>query len=70
MVVDQEGFRRLPSAIAAYRAAQALLSGDIPGALTHAGSALRLAGPDDHIGRGAASGLLGLAHWRRESPCA
>ncbi len=65
VVVDVEGFRRLPGAIALYRAGQALLSGDLAGTMTHARSVLDLAGDEDHLGRGAAAGLLGLAHWRR-----
>src|SRR3954447_24869836 len=63
VVVDEEGFRRLPSAIAMYRAGQALLSGDVAGTMTHARTALDLAGADDHLGRGSAAGLLGLASW-------
>jgi LuxR family transcriptional regulator, maltose regulon positive regulatory protein len=65
VVVDEAGFRRLPSAIAMYRAAQALLSGDVAGTMTHARGALDLAGAEDHLTRGGAAGLLGLAHWRR-----
>jgi len=63
VVVDAEGFRRLPSAIAMYRAGQALLRGDAAGTVRHARAALDLAGPDDHLGRGGAAGLLGLAYW-------
>jgi ATP/maltotriose-dependent transcriptional regulator MalT len=63
VVVDTEGFRRLPSAIAMYRAGQALLSGDAAGTISHARAALDLAGADDHLGRGAPAGLLGLAYW-------
>jgi LuxR family maltose regulon positive regulatory protein len=63
VVVDEEGFRRLPAAIAMYRAGQALIGGDVAGTMTHARRALDLAGPDDHLGRGGAAGLLGLAYW-------
>jgi LuxR family maltose regulon positive regulatory protein len=64
VVVDEQAFRRVPSAISLYRAAQALLSGDPAGTIRHARAALDLAGPDDdHLSRGPAAGLLGLAYW-------
>ncbi len=64
VVVDEEAFRRIPSAISLYRAGQALLSGDAAGTITHARAALDLAGADDdHLSRGPAAGLLGLAYW-------
>lgn len=63
VVVDGEEFRRLPGAIAMYRAGQALVHGDVPLAMTHARRALDLAGPDDHLGRGGPAALLGLAYW-------
>ena len=64
VVVDDEGFRRLPSAIAMYRAGQSLVLGDVPGTLTHARRTLALAEDDDHVGRGSAAALVALAHWR------
>jgi LuxR family maltose regulon positive regulatory protein len=48
---------------AVFRAAQARAAGDDAGAARHAGRALDLFGPDEHLGRGAAAGLLGLAAW-------
>ncbi|WP_284754893.1 LuxR C-terminal-related transcriptional regulator [Arthrobacter sp. efr-133-R2A-120] len=53
----------LTSSIAIYRAAQALAVGNAAGAMTHATTALGLVGKDDHLERGAASGLLALGHW-------
>jgi len=64
VVVDEEEFRRLPGAIAIYRAAQALALGDVAGTVTHARRALDLVAEDDHLGRGAAAGFLGLTYWR------
>jgi LuxR family maltose regulon positive regulatory protein len=64
VVVDRDAFRRLPTETTMYRAGLALLSGDVAGTLTHAQRALDLAGPDDHLGRGAAESLIGLAHWQ------
>ena len=61
---DEDELRRLPAAIAGYRAAQALAAGDVPGTMTHARRALDLATDDDPLERAAAAGLLGLAHWR------
>jgi LuxR family maltose regulon positive regulatory protein len=63
VVVDEEEFRRLPGAIAIYRAAQALALGDVAGTVTHARRALDLVADDDHLGRGAAAGFLGLTYW-------
>jgi LuxR family maltose regulon positive regulatory protein len=63
VVVDEKEFRSLPSAIAIYRAGQALLVGDVAGTMTHARRALNLAGKDNHVGRGSPAVLLGLAHW-------
>jgi LuxR family maltose regulon positive regulatory protein len=63
VVVDQEAFRRIPSAVSLYRAGQALLAGDRAGTITHARASLDLAGADDHLARGPAAGLLGLAYW-------
>jgi len=63
VVVDEEGFRGLPSAIAMYRAALALILGNVAGSMTHARRALDLVGEDDHVGLGAAAALLGLAYW-------
>ncbi len=63
VVVDDLAFRRLPGQIAMYRAGQALISGEVAASMTHARRALTLAGPDDHLGRGGPSALLGLAYW-------
>ena len=48
---------------AIYRAGLALVAGDAAGTRSHAGRALALAGPDDHLLRGAAGALAGLADW-------
>jgi LuxR family maltose regulon positive regulatory protein len=63
VVVDEKEFRGLPSAIAMYRAGQALVLGDVAGTMTHARRALDLVGEDDHLGRGSPAALLGLACW-------
>jgi LuxR family maltose regulon positive regulatory protein len=63
VVVDQVAFRDIPGAIAVYRAGQARVLGDVAGTMTHARRALELVGEGDHVGRGAAAALLGLAHW-------
>ena len=62
--IDEEEFRRLPGLVAVHRAGQSLLHGDVPAAVRFARRALDLAPADDHLGRGAASALLGLALWR------
>ncbi len=63
VVVDEEEFRRLPAAIALYRAAQAQAHGDVPNTMRYARRVLDLVPEDDHLGRGAAAALLGLASW-------
>ena len=60
--------RRLPAAIAVYRAGLALVAGDPAGTVTHARRALDLAGEDDHLGAGRAAALLGLASLDERRP--
>ena len=63
VVVDEAGFRSLPSSIAVHRAGQALALGDLSATVTYAQRALELALEDDHFYRGAAAAILGLAAW-------
>lgn len=63
VVVDHAKFRSLPASVAMYRAALARLQGDIAGTMAYARRALDLVGPDDHLERGGAASLLGLAYW-------
>ena len=63
VVVDEAEFRRLPSAVALYRAAQAQMNGDRERTQAYAHRAFDLAGEDDPLGRGSAAGFLALAHW-------
>jgi LuxR family maltose regulon positive regulatory protein len=63
VVVDEEGLRRLPGSISVHRAGHALTQGDVAETERHARRALDLVLEDDHLGRGGAAGLLGLAAW-------
>ncbi|WP_308638373.1 LuxR C-terminal-related transcriptional regulator [Paenibacillus silvisoli] len=63
VVVDQEEYRYLPSTIAGYRAAYSQVLGDTPAAIRYARQVLDLVPEGDHLRRGAASALLGLAAW-------
>ncbi len=65
IVADAAEFRRLPGAIAVYRAAEAHLRGDVASTMAYATRALDLIDHDDHLGRGSAAGLLALAHWTK-----
>ncbi len=65
VVADVAEFRRLPGAVAVHRAGLARMLGDVDGTMVHARRALDLIGENDHVGRGAAAALLGLAHWTR-----
>ncbi|TCN29664.1 LuxR family maltose regulon positive regulatory protein [Kribbella orskensis] len=58
-----EEVRRLPGWIAVYRAGLALMLGNPAATVTHAQRALELLDPDDLLGQGAASALIGLASW-------
>jgi LuxR family maltose regulon positive regulatory protein len=63
IVYDHAELARLPAQVAVYRAALALIAGDIPATIEHAGRALALAGPTDHLRQGSAGALMGLALW-------
>ena len=63
VVVDEEEFRRLPGSIAMYRAGLALARGDVPDTVKYARRVLDLVPEDDHLRRGGAAALLGLAYW-------
>lgn len=63
VVVDQENFRRLPGMIAVYRAGYSLAQGNMADTVTFARRALALVAEDDHVWRGAAAAILGLASW-------
>lgn len=63
IIVDQEEFRCLPGWLANYRAAHALVRGDVHDTLHYAQRALDLMPADEYFGRGAATALLGLAYW-------
>jgi LuxR family maltose regulon positive regulatory protein len=63
VVFDHEEFAGLPAQLAVQRAGLALLAGDLDGTVAHANRVLDLVKPEDHFRHGAASALLGLAHW-------
>ena len=60
---ETDELRSLPATIAVYRASLAQARGHMGETAVHAQHALSLAGPDDHLARGAATGFLGLASW-------
>lgn len=64
VVVDQEAFRSLPSRIALARGYLASAAGDVAGIVKHARRGLELLPVDEDHWRGAATALLGQAHWR------
>lgn len=65
IVADVEEYAHLPATIAMYRAALALLDGNPGDTERHARSVLQLVGDDDPLRRGAATALIGLAHWHQ-----
>ena len=63
VVENEEEFHSLPVKIAILRATRAQALGDVPGTVKYAQRALDLSPEEDHLGRGAAVALLGLASW-------
>ncbi|MGH9123667.1 MAG: LuxR C-terminal-related transcriptional regulator, partial [Acidimicrobiales bacterium] len=63
VVVNEEEFRFLPGVIEMYRAALALIAGDVPRGVAHASRVLEIAPEENHHSRAAAAGLLGLVWW-------
>ena len=64
-VGDEAEVRRLSGWIAIYRAGYALFRGDVADTVKHAQRALDLVSEEEHLGRGAATAILGLASWTR-----
>lgn len=63
IVFDHDELANLPAQVAVYRAALALIAGDTGAAIDQASRALALAPPTDHLRRGSAAALVGLAQW-------
>ncbi|MEO8354781.1 MAG: LuxR C-terminal-related transcriptional regulator [Chloroflexota bacterium] len=63
VIVDERQFRTLPASIATARAYIAQTLGDIPGTVKYTRQALDLLPAGDHLKRGPAAALLGLAYW-------
>ncbi len=61
VVVDRAELKRMPAAVATYRAALALVSGDLEGTVENASLALARAADEDQLTAASASALLGLA---------
>lgn len=63
VIADTTQLRRLPAAIEMYRAALALIRGDLDGTRLHGGRSLDMAPDDEPLVRAAAAALVGLAAW-------
>jgi ATP/maltotriose-dependent transcriptional regulator MalT len=63
-IADPEELDKLPGQVGVYRAALALMSGDVEGTMTHGREAIAVLDPDDHQGHGSATALMGIASWR------
>jgi len=63
VVLDHAELARLPAAVETYRAALALVSGDLAGTVEHADHALARAPQHDDLTMASASALAGLASW-------
>jgi len=58
-------WQRLPGWVKIHRAGLALMTGDVGATLERCREALEELAPDDNLGFGAATALMGLASWRR-----
>ncbi len=65
IVFDHAAFARLPAQVAVYHAALSLIAGDPDTTIEHASRALGLVAPSDHLQRGSAEALVGLAEWTK-----
>jgi LuxR family transcriptional regulator, maltose regulon positive regulatory protein len=63
VVLDDAELLRIPAAVETYRAALALVSGDLAGTVEHADHALARAPEADDLTSASASALVGLASW-------
>lgn len=63
VVTDEEQFHNAPASIATARSYLAQAQGDWPGSVLYGRQALDQYESDDHLRRGPAAALLGLAHW-------
>jgi len=63
IIVDEEQYRNLPASIATARAYLTQARGDLPGSVKYSRRALDLLPEADHLRRGPAAALLGLAQW-------
>jgi LuxR family maltose regulon positive regulatory protein len=58
-------WQRLPGWVRIHRAGLALMAGDVVATLERCREALAVLAPDDNLGFGAATALMGLASWRQ-----
>ena len=63
VIVNEAEFCSLPGILAIARAYYAGAIGDLSGIVTYAGQALELLGENEHVWRGSAAALLGMARW-------
>ncbi len=63
VVMDEAAFRQLPGSVALHRAGQALVLGNLLDTVAHARRVLGLVPEDEHLLRGGAMALIGLASW-------
>ena len=65
LVALPDQFRKLPGWIKIHRAGLALMVGDASTTVDRAREAIAVLDPDDDLGHGAATALMGLASWRQ-----
>ena len=63
VIEDEEAFRQLPGSIALHRAGLSIVQGDLPTTVIYAQRVLDLVPEDNHLLRGGAAAILGLAAW-------
>jgi LuxR family maltose regulon positive regulatory protein len=65
LVALPDQFRKLPGWVKIHRAGLALMVGDASATVDRAREALEVLDPDEDLGHGAATALMGLASWRQ-----
>lgn len=63
VVIDEKQFQALPGRLAVAKAMAAQAHGDVSSTMQHAQYALNCLPPDDHLWRGGAMAIFGLASW-------
>ncbi len=65
LVADLADLERLPGWVRIHRAGLSMMAGDVAATVRHGRGAIEVLRPDDNLGHGAATALMGIASWRQ-----